>query len=409
MSLLLDALKRAEQEKLARQGAGGGAAHPAATPTLRDTAPARSAAPAAAVPTLELQPIAGEHGANAANAPRADARTAQAVFQAKAANGNESRGRGIIWATVAAVAVVATAAGAYVWFSVRALTPQSTFTPRPRPAAAPTPAPASATPAAEQQLAAALSSPPVSPESSVPMMAPASPAPPPATPPEAAAAPRPREEAIASLLRESPATRPPEPLRLDRAALPQREVPAEIASGYEALRQGNLAAARRGYEAALAAHPANVDALLGLATVEARSGNRSAASVQYRRALEVDPRNPTALAGLASLADRARPEAVEAQVRAEIARSPESAALHFTLGNLLASQSRWNEAQAEYYEAHRLEPGSPEVLHNLAVSLDRLGQGRVAAGFYRRALEAARGQNAPFDSRAVARRLEELR
>ena len=101
MSLLLDALKRAEQEKLAKQGEAAPAA---------PAAPARPAAPAA---SLELQPMSSAAQAAQSAAPvaanasgRADARTAQAqaVFTAKAANG-ESRGRGMLWATVAAIAV----------------------------------------------------------------------------------------------------------------------------------------------------------------------------------------------------------------------------------------------------------------------------------------------------------------
>jgi len=75
----------------------------------------------------------------------------------------------------------------------------------------------------------------------------------------------------------------------------------------------------------------------------------------------------------------------------------------------MSAQGRWHEAQAEYFEAHRLDPGSPETMFNLAVSLDRLGQARAAAGFYTRALDAVRGQQAPFDTAAVRRRLEELR
>ena len=48
------------------------------------------------------------------------------------------------------------------------------------------------------------------------------------------------------------------------------------------------------------------------------------------------------------------------------------------------------------------------ILHNLAVSLDRIGQPRLAAGYYRRALEAARAQSTGFDPAAVAKRLAEI-
>ena len=185
-------------------------------------------------------------------------------------------------------------------------------------------------------------------------------------------------------------------------------IPAGVSAGYAALRNGDLDAARRSYSAALASEPSNVDAILGLATVEARSGKPDAAAPLYRQALEVDPRNATALAGLAALAEPVRAEALEQQLQREIAQSPLSAALHFTLGNTYASQSMWSQAQASYFEAYRLEPGNPDIAHNLAVSLDRMGQPKAAATYYRRALEAARKQATQFDPAAVTKRLAEI-
>jgi cytochrome c-type biogenesis protein CcmH/NrfG len=196
---------------------------------------------------------------------------------------------------------------------------------------------------------------------------------------------------------------------MDRAAESPRRVPAEVAAGYGALRQGDFAAARRAYHAAIATDPNNVDAHLGLATIAARDSNRAAAADHYRRVLDADPRNPTAIAGMAALADYSRPDALEAQLRGDIARIPDSAALHFTLGNLYAAQARWSEAQGAYFEAHRLDPATADIAYNLAVSLDHLGQRRVAAEFYRRALESAQGRTAQFDPAAAARRLAELR
>lgn len=413
MSLLLDALKRAEQEKRAR-GDAQGAATPA--PHAREPAAPRTIAPAAA-PNLELQPIASAgHGHTLGGGPKGDGgvHVAQNVFQAKAAPAPEQRSRGMVWATIGAVAVVVIAAGAYVWYSVNALTtPQVAMAPRPRaiPVQPPAGAPPMQSPAAEAALASAASA-----ASARPAFEPAPPRPgllpaPTASAPVAPvpAATTPGEDPVTRLLRESAAAPAAAAVRLDRAAEAPRQVPAQVASGYDALRQGKLADARRSYEAALATDPLNLDARLGLATIDARSGNRSAAAAHYRRALDADPRNATALAGLAALADFSRPEALEAQLRGDLARNPDSAALRFTLGNLFSAQARWHEAQGEYYEAHRLDPGNADVLYNLAVALDHLGQSRVAAGFYRRALEAAREQGAQFDPAPVARRLAEIR
>lgn len=421
MSLLLDALKRAEQEKLAR---APGDAGPAGVPPREPVAP-RSIAPTPSG-SLELQSLSSGGGAHTLGGPprpdsggahtlggtprpdSAGAHAAQVMFQAKAAP--ETRSRGMLWATIAAVAVVVAAAAAYVWYSVRSLAPQAAVQPRPRaaPIAPPAGAPPMQSPAAEMALLSATQG--GRPASEIPMRpALEAPAPAPVPAPLRAALPATPAQTVAQLLRESAVASATPQLRLDRSTDAPRRVPAEVASGYEALRQGNLATARRSYEAAVAADPVNVDARLGLATVEARSGNRSSAAASYRRALDLEPRNPTALAGLAALADFSRPDALEGQLRADIASAPGSAALHFTLGNLYASQARWREAQVEYFEAHRLDPGSGDILYNLAVSLDSLGQARVAAGFYQRALEAARDNGAQFDPAPAARRLAEIR
>ena len=400
MSLLLDALKRAEQEKNAR--------HPAASRPV-----------AAAGAGLELQPIA--HGAGVAGqgaaAPRPDAtaaQTAQGVFQAKAPDREEKGSRAGLWLLVGAVAVVAIAAASYVWYTVKSLTPAQANASRPRPAAIAPPASSASLPptAAMGNIVPAPGTPLSTTTSTATSSAPAAPAP---TPPAAAARPPPApvaapvETSADRIAREASAIAAPPPLQLERSAPAGRRVPVELAGGYEALRKGDWPAARRAYETALATDPTSVDAHLGLATLAARQSNRVVASDHYRRALDLDPRNATALAGLAALADYSRPDALEAQLRSDLDRAPESAALHSTLGNLYAAQGRWREAQSAYYEAHRLDPTSPEIAYNLAVTLDQMGQSRLAAGFYQRALEGTRGRATAFDPAAVQRRLAEIR
>ena len=397
MSLLLDALKRAEQEKNARQ-------------------PAASRPAAAAGAGLELQPIAPGAGVagqgGAAPRPDATAAQAQAVFQAKAQEREEKGNRAGLWILVGAVAVVAIAAASYVWHTVKSLTPSQANASRPRPAPVAPPASSPSLPptAAMGNIVPAPGSPLPNTTSTLASSAPAASAPAPAaakSPPAPAAAPA--ETSADRIAREASSIAAPPALQLERSAPAGRRVPLELAGGYEALRKGDWPAARRAYETALATDPTSVDAHLGLATLAARQANRVAASDHYRRVLDLDPRNATALAGLASLADYSRPDALEAQLRSDLDRAPESAALHSTLGNLYAAQGRWSEAQSAYYEAHRLDPTSPEIAYNLAVTLDQMGQSRLAAGFYRRALEGTRGRATAFDPAAVQRRLGEIR
>jgi cytochrome c-type biogenesis protein CcmH/NrfG len=405
MSLLLDALRRAEQEKLAKQ-----TERPSASERERPPSHAASGAQSG----LELQPVsATAAAAAAANAPampgRSDTESAKNLFAAKSAAAAEpARRGGVLWVALGVIVIVITAVGAYVWYSIEALSPKAVArAPRPAPLAPPTTKPA------DFSIGPRLDTPPAAPtpapaSASAPVTAVLTPLAPSASAPESEpprrAAPQTADQMMMSLLKEAPAA---PPLRLSQTSDTPR-VPADVAVGYEALRSGNLGAARRGYTAALASDPSNLDAQLGLATVEARSGSYTQAANLYRRVLDLDPRNATALAGLASLTDFSRPEAIESQLRGDVARYPQSAALRFTLGNLYASQSRWSEAQLEYFEAYRLDPASADITFNLAVSLDHLRQPRVASEYYRRALAAARTQAVQFDPAPVERRLAEL-
>ncbi len=392
MSLLLDALRRAEQEKRARQETSGAAPAAAAS---EEAAPEARVEPPARAPRLELEMVAEAPPAPApapaaapaapAAAPATPARAAaKAVFAAKqpAPEAPKSK-RNLVIAAVAVVTLLVAGGGYYVWQEVNSLLPKSPMAraaPRPVVPAPPAGAPAKADDAAAEEKAGAEA--------------------PKARPPAA-------EPITATLLREASAASAPPPLRLTRS-LESPKVLQEVASGYERLRRGDLAGARSAYLAAIAIEPANVDAELGLATVAARSGDRAGAGRHYRRALELDPRNATAAAGLAAIADPSQAGSLEGALRGSLERNPENAALQFTLGNLLASRGRWTEAQAAYFEAYRLEPANADIVHNLAVSLDNLGQSRLAAEHYRRALDVARSRPHQFDPAPVERRLADL-
>jgi tetratricopeptide (TPR) repeat protein len=335
----------------------------------------------------------------------AAAHAAQAVFQAKQPVIDEAnRNRGMMWATVIVIAVIVAAAGAYVWIQMRPLAqsvPASYNTRRPPPA--PVAQPASLAPHVEAPPFPISNLAPSEPSSAPAAVAAVTP-PPPRVAPAAAARRDPLKELVESPVAAAPA-RPA--VALARSAEPRR-VPADVTGAYQALRAGDLAAARRQYEAVLTRDSRALDGLLGLATVEARSGNRPAATGLYRRALEVDPRNATAFAALASLSEDARPDSLEPQLQADISRNPGQSPLRIALGNLYASQGRWNEAQSAYFDAHRLDPANADVAFNLAVALDHLGKGKLAATYYRRALEAARGQPSQFEAEAASRRAAEL-
>jgi tetratricopeptide (TPR) repeat protein len=140
-----------------------------------------------------------------------------------------------------------------------------------------------------------------------------------------------------------------------------------------------------------------------------RSGRLEAAEATYLRLLQLDPNDAHAQAGLIALrASRLDPLATESRVKNMLAADPGAHVLHFTLGNQLAQQSRWEEAQQEYFKAFAASPDNADFAYNLAVSLDHLRQRRPALEYYRRAVALAEKRGGSFDVAAARRRAAEL-
>jgi Flp pilus assembly protein TadD len=150
----------------------------------------------------------------------------------------------------------------------------------------------------------------------------------------------------------------------------------------------------------------NRDALLGMAAIAQQRLQDAIAAQYYNQLLTLDPLDPDAHAGMSSLLD-ATP-GTESRLKLLLAQSPEAAALHFALGNFYAQQSRWGDAQQAYFSACALESDNAQFAFNLAVSLDHLGQGKLAAQHYRRALQLDRAGDTNFDRAQTQLRLDEL-
>lgn len=198
---------------------------------------------------------------------------------------------------------------------------------------------------------------------------------------------------------------PESPIRITTSKL---KLNPALAQGFDALSAGNLAAARADYERVLKADPRNADALHGMAAIALREGRPDAAEAYYLRAVESDPRDAPALAGLIGLKGQGAPLAAESHLKNLLASQPDQPTLHFALGNLYARQTRWSEAQQSYFRAVTYDPDHPDYLFNLAISLDQLRQGRLAAQYYRQALAATASRPAGFDKAQAETRLREL-
>ena len=459
MSLLLEALKKAEKAKEeAQRRASAAAPADSAAPApataeerkpvvTRDKLPDISAqleivsddfgpAAAPATPALELEPAANPAPAAAANAPGAAARrgappadeagraTARKVFEAKF---REPNPRMPFYITLGVLGLFAVGTGVYFWIQLRPPAPLVNLDPkRPAEAAVAERAPAaragtpSASPAAPEATIPGL---PGAPAPSAAPVAPAvSPAPAAVAAPRnpvrapAAEAPERRSAPEQPKLAPRPLARLPATVPAAAPALPQAtaarsapQVNPYVQSGYAAYQVGDLGKARGDYEQALRDEPANRDALLGLAALDVRAGRYESAEALYLQLLAVNPRDPEAQAALLSLrAGRADPLATESRVKSLLATEPAAPSLNFTLGNQLAQQNRWAEALEQYLKAYTADPGNADYAYNVAVGLDHLHRGREALDYYRRALTLARTRGASFDAAAAQARAAHL-
>lgn len=399
MSLLLDALKKAEAEKRRRSSPFGG----------REPEPApRAAAAAAPAPTPqdrvelaleELGPAPGtadpvrEAAAEPTDAGRA---AAESLFAAK--EGPPANRQRLLIVGAIAILLLAAGGGYYVWKetsqpSLATIPPGAVATaPVTAPPRVAPPAPAAPVPRNEPVMVI---------ESRGGERPPASEPP----PQRAEKAPEPAAVPPEPPLAEAPRAAPA--IRISRGRS-EAVLNPSVAAGYESLRRGDLKAAETNYRAALAADRGNRDALLGLAAVAAQGGQRAEAERYYRAALALNPRDPLAVAGLLGVLGPTGSTAVESQLRTLLADQPDAGFLHYALGNHLAGQQRWAEAQQAYFNALRTDPANPDFAFNLAVALDQLSQSRLAAEYYRKALALAEKSPAAFDRAAAANRLREL-
>ncbi|HUQ75334.1 MAG TPA: tetratricopeptide repeat protein [Burkholderiales bacterium] len=446
MSLLLEALKKAEkakEEAQRRAREGGNAPEAPATPPVperkpvvtRDKLPdvsmsleiandeiAPPPAPERAVaePTLDAPPP--PKPAPAAKAPparpaaskpaddeAAGRASAKKVFEAKF---REPNPRLPFYITMGVLGVFALSTVIYFWYQLR-----------PPPALVNTNPPSqtqSAQAAPSEVRVPAVAAAPAASEGAIPGLpsAPAKSGAPAATASAAKPPPKPVIEAQAEVPRLTPRLVPNAPVaRLP--AVPARETatvsrhPAQVhpsvEAGYTAYLTGDLAAARSEYQQALREEPANRDALLGLAALEVRGGRYETAEALYMRVLQGDPRDAQAQAALIALrSGRSDPLITESRVKSMLAADPAAHALNFTLGNQLAQQNRWAEAQQEYFKAYTAEPENADFAYNVAVSLDHLRQNRQALDYYQRAIALAEKRGASFDLAAARARAAEL-
>lgn len=194
-----------------------------------------------------------------------------------------------------------------------------------------------------------------------------------------------------------------------RLARTHPEPDTNLLQGHANIQRNDLDLARRDFEKVLGRDPNNTDALLALAAIAQHQGRPAEAETWHRRALVADPSDPAVQAAvLNGVTAGTDPQNTESRLKILLAAQPESAPLNFALGNLYSRQKRWPEAQQAYFNAVAADSDNPDYLFNLAVSLEHIRQARPAAQHYRLALEAAGRRPAAFDPEQVRKRLLDL-
>ena len=203
-----------------------------------------------------------------------------------------------------------------------------------------------------------------------------------------------------------------QPIRIEHAQEGDAVDPTLLAA-YQAYRNGDFDTARQRYGEVLRKDAKNRDALLGMAAVAQQQSQDAIAARYYNQVLMLDPRDPVANAGMLALLGTSDAAATESRLKLLLAQQPrptgaQSSALYFALGNLYAEQSRWADAQQAYFNAYNLEQGNAQFAFNLAVSLDHLGQGKLAAQHYQRALQLDVSDSPGFNRAQTQQRISEL-
>ena len=123
--------------------------------------------------------------------------------------------------------------------------------------------------------------------------------------------------------------------------------------------------------------------------------------------MQLYPQDTYAQVGLINTLEHLSPE-TESQLKLLLEQAPQSAYIHFNLGNLYASQKRWAQAQQAYFNALHYDTNQANYAYNLAISLDHLNQPQMALTYYQRTLQFAPNQPIHFNSQAVLKRIQTL-
>lgn len=395
MSLLMDALRRAETQEREQPATADNEPQAAVAETAAaalELEPLRPATDSGVLPGATPDAADAEQGAvaqtqNAVVAPaRQPPRDASHVY-APAATSPLKKQLGYFF--TAGVTVVLVVGGYYLWRSNQVIHPANAYSetlidvpvlPEPAQAAMPLPSLAEPTPApVAEPLAATRSA-----DNELPQD-------------------RPLVDDIPAAIEASPSSR----IEI-RKSQTIRSVHPLLQQAYSAYRQQDYAQAEQLYRQAAKRYPGNRDALLGLAGIAMHQGNLRAARYYYESLLKAHPGDKIARIALQSLTGGDDSLQESSQIKHWLQTDRNNAQLHFALGNRYAQSGQWQEAQSAYFDAVSIDPEVPDYTFNLAVSLDQLGLYEQALVYYRKARELSNHSSGLFSLAQLDNRIGKL-
>ncbi|MDH5710163.1 MAG: tetratricopeptide repeat protein [Gammaproteobacteria bacterium] len=185
-------------------------------------------------------------------------------------------------------------------------------------------------------------------------------------------------------------------------------VNAWLRDAWMAYNRADYRAASEAYEKVLKREPKNRDALLGVAAIAVKKADYKKAKESYQLLLKLNPRDEVAMSAMSNIKNFSMNSLDESKLKFMLQQQPEASHLNFALGNIYARQGRWPEAQSEYFRAWQGNKENADYVYNLAVSLDQLGKTKEALGFYKSCLSLAQGQNISYSKDTVENRIQVL-
>ncbi|MDT8452263.1 MAG: tetratricopeptide repeat protein [Gammaproteobacteria bacterium] len=183
---------------------------------------------------------------------------------------------------------------------------------------------------------------------------------------------------------------------------------ALLKQAWLAYNRADYSRAGKAYESVLQREAKNRDALLGMAAVAIKNDDLKKARQSYQLLLKLDPRDQVANAAMANLDKATMGSQEESRFKSLLQQQPSAFHLNYALGNYYAGQGRWPEAQAAYFKAWQGDAENANYAYNLAVSLDQLGKRKEALRFYRQCLVLAKKQAISFSGTDVQTRIDSL-